>query len=266
MQSSEGYEMRDLFPITIGTLTLVLAAMSPAAANCKYSDKLSNEISVDGAKFVEVFATSGSLRVKGHSGSDDIVGVGKACTDDEDRLHEIEIVMERIGDHIQVIAAVPFEDDREEWRIGSLNLELDIPDSLPLVLSDSSGDLRVQSVKSLELTDSSGDIDVEDVAGEVLVHKDSSGDMDIRDSGDVTIRIDSSGDIVIENVESVLIGEDTSGDIRIRDVRGNVNIGNDTSGSITARNVGGNFVVNNDSSGEIHAQNIDGEVNIPRKD
>ena len=234
----------------------------PAEADC---NQLSERISVGDASSIEVLGTSGSLRITGYAGTDEVVAQGEACTDEDDRLAEIQILTERVGDRIRIIAAVPFEDEREEWRIGHLDLEVEVPDSLPLVVSDSSGDLRIRSVSSLQLTDSSGDVEIENVPGEVVVVVDSSGDLEIRDVGRVTIRIDTSGDIFVGKAESVSIGEDTSGDIEIRDVRGDVTIGNDTSGSISARNVGGNFEVTNDSSGDIHAQEIAGETRIPEQ-
>jgi len=256
--------MRDL--LWFAVVAMVLLCMSqPASADCRHKRQLANEIELDGAVAIEVLATSGWLKVEGVEGADRISARGEACSDDKDRVGEIEILMQRVGDRIQVIAAVPFEDERDEWRIGGLNLELRVPDSVPLTVSDSSGDLSIRSVSSLELTDSSGDINLEDIAGDVVVARDSSGDLDIRDAGDITIRIDSSGDIFVEDAASLTIDEDTSGNIRIRDIRGNVVIGRDTSGSINASGVGGNFGVAYDSSGEISVRNVAGEISIPEK-
>ncbi len=254
--------MRDLASFAVVVLGFFCVSQS-AFADCRHKRQLANEIELDGAVAIEVLATSGWLKIKGIDGADRIVGRGEACSDDKDRVGEIELVMQRVGDRIEVIAAVPFKDERDEWRIGGLNLELTVPDSVPLVVSDSSGDLSIRSVASLELTDSSGDVDLREIAGDVVVARDSSGDLDIRDSGDITIRIDSSGDIFVGNAASLTINEDTSGNIRIRDIRGNVVIGSDTSGSISASGIGGNFTVEKDSSGEIKTSNVAGEVNIP---
>jgi len=238
--------MRDLLWFAVVAMGL-LCMSQPASADCRHKRQLANEMELDGAVAIEVLATSGWLKVEGVEGADRISARGEACSDDKDRVGEIEILMQRVGDRIQIIAAVPFEDERDEWRIGGLNLELRVPDSVPLTVSDSSGDLSIRSVSSLELTDSSGDINLEDIAGDVVVAR------------------DSSGDIFVEDAASLTIDEDTSGNIRIRDIRGNVVIGRDTSGSINASGVGGNFSVAYDSSGEISVRNVAGEISIPEK-
>lgn len=253
-------------PLTFLALTIVFPTFAEAGW-CHHSQKLAEEFALDGVRQIEVIAVSGDLEIAGRGGLRRVRAGGVACVQRqyEDRLDEIEIAGERVGDTLRIVAEVPFGDDGE-GRIGGLDLVLDVPDNVPLRVTDTSGHLRIEDVAALELTDSSGNIRIERVAGSVHIDRDSSGDIDIRDSGEVVIDSDSSGDIDIVRSASVTIGRDSSGSIRARDVRGDVTIGRDSSGSIEVADVAGSFSVDQDTSGGIRYRGVGGAVRVPDDD
>ncbi len=252
--------------LAILTFSLVLAPAAQADW-CERSRELAREMSLDGIQRIEVVAVSGDLIVRGEPGLGRVKASGEACVrrEDADRLEEIRIVEEREGTTLRVIAEVPYIRG-EDWRIGGLDLEVVVPNDLPVSVTDTSGDAELEDLYSLELTDSSGDVTVRDIATSVHIDQDSSGDLDIRDVGDLSIDADSSGDIEILRAATVRIGKDSSGGIYVRDVAGDLLVGRDSSGSIDVANVGGNFTVERDTSGGIEYEDVLGQVRIPDDD
>ncbi len=249
---------------------LAISLLLPVAAYadwCAHSKDLAAEMSLDGVDAIEVLAVSGDLEITGSSNTRRVRATGRACTGAEgrDRIDEIAIREERVGGTLRIIADVPFIED-EDWRIGGLDLELDLPDNLPVRVTDTSGDIEIEDVYSVQLTDSSGDVTMRGVLASVHIERDSSGDLDIRDVGDVTIDVDSSGDIDVVRAGSVMIGKDSSGAIRVRDIVGDMKVGRDSSGPIEAVNVSGDFIVERDTSGGIRHRQVGGAVRIPEKD
>ena len=248
------------------SLCLISLSALPAAAGdwCSHSRDLSAEMDLRGVDRIEVLAVSGDLDIRGAAGLNRVSATGRACVDrkNRDRLDEIEIREERDGSLLRIIAHVPYRDD-DDWRIGGLDLTLEVPATLPMTVSDSSGDLAIGNVASLELTDSSGDIDLTDIPGGVFIARDSSGDIDMRDVGDVRIDIDSSGDIDVRRAASLMVGTDTSGSIEASDILGDVTVGTDTSGDVRVADVGGNFTVEQDTSGDIRHRRVAGTVSTP---
>jgi hypothetical protein len=257
-----------------------LAAIAlPAAAwegGCDAIADRQAEVDAAGAERVEVLAGAGDLQVTGRSGTQ-VHATGRACASDEDELARVQVRAERDGAVVRVVADIP-----RDTEDAYLDLRIDVPEGVPVRITDSSGDLRVRHVAALDLRDSSGDVEIEDVPGEVKV-EDSSGDVDIDDAigsvtledssgelyltsvGDTHVVSDSSGDIRISRAGAVRIDVDSSGEIVCRDVTGNVSVGEDSSGSIQVSNVGGDFTVNSDGSGDIEYADVAGSVSVPRR-
>ena len=235
-------------------------------SDCDFEDEFSNSIDVGDAVVIDVMALAGSLRITGEAGRDRIEGSGKGCAEKESQIKGMAIEMNRVGDRIEVITAIPRPYSESQWLNASIDLVLVIPDNIPLIVSDSSGDIEIENIASLQISDSSGDIEIHHVAGEIIVQRDSSGDIDISDTGPIVIRIDSSGDIDIESADSVTIDDDTSGSIYASNINGDVAIGTDTSGSITVRRISGSFTVGSDTSGGIRYRDVEGDVSLPYDD
>ena len=248
-------------------IALGLASLPASAARCKHTLERSAELELEGAGIVEIYALAGDLRVRGRDDLTAVKAKGEGCVSKTDMLAEAGITIRRTGDRIQVLTELPDTSDEGDGRwedeFAVMDLEIELPAGVGVVVHDSSGDLKVSHLASAEITDSSGRIQVEDIAGPVLIPQDSSGDIFMEHVGEVTIQVDSSGEIEIRDADAVTIANDTSGDIIVRDIRGSVLIGNDSSGGISARNVGGDLIVENDTSGGINYERVTGNVSLP---
>ena len=254
--------------LTLSTALGLALLSGPAAAGwCDHKGERKAVEDATGVGTVEIFARAGELRVEGRPGLTEVRARGDACAGRADMLEVLGITMQRTGDRLRVLVETPdnSEDGPREWRDHNaiMDLRVELPDSVAVIVHDSSGGMLLKNLGSVEVSDSSGDIEIDQVAGPVLVPRDSSGDIEMRGVGAVTIQVDSSGEIYIEDADSVTIANDTSGDIRLRRIQGNVLIGNDSSGTISVREVGGSFIVENDTSGGIRYREVAGSVSLP---
>lgn len=228
----------------------VLAIALPAAARAQNYDEPRNAtVPASGATVLKIDARAGLLRVTGRTDITEVRVRGTARASSKSLLADIKLEAERRGDEVTVRAVMPEMDDCCGWnREALLDLVIEVPAKLAVDIDDTSGDLTVESV-----------------AAKVRID-DKSGNIRVRDTGDVWIR-DTSGGIDIRGVKgSVDIEEDSSGEIEVDDVTGSVHVGRDSSGSIDVSRVGGDFVVDHDGSGSIDYDEVKGKVDIPRKD
>ena len=243
--------------IVIGLCAVLSAGCDIALArfDCSVTDDRQAALATPGATAIRVIARAGSLEIVGRSDLAEVRASGTACADTQARLDEVELLTRRDGD------AVVVETVTEH---GRLDLRLEVPHSLPLVVEDTSGLAVITDVAALHLTDGSGSLRIEQVDGDVSV-RDGSGSLDIeRVDGSVTIEEDGSGSVEIGNVAGdVRIEHDGSGSIDVTDVTGDVLIVEDGSGSIAVTDVGGSFRVSRDGSGAIRANRVRGEVSVP---
>ncbi len=251
--------------IAMSAVVVSLSASSPLAAadDCVHKAARSAGLDASGAKRIEIVARAGSLRVTGRAGAARLEAHGTACASDAKLLDQVQIKATREGTTLRVEAQVP----EGGWGLtggAALDLVVDLPDSLPLQVTDSSGPLQIRAVAALQLDDSSGEILVEDVRGDLRV-QDSSGEMTLAQiRGDVRIH-DSSGEIEVSHVGgSVDVEQDSSGGIRVTQVGGSVHVGQDSSGPIDVRDVGGDFSVEHDGSGGIRHSGVKGRVSLPK--
>lgn len=250
-------------------LAAVLAALpAPGVAlpglDCAYREPRDATVDAAGAKEIRIVARAGFLRVEGRSGLTEVRAQGTACADTESLLDQIRLSATRSGDRVRIEVEIP--ENRGFWdHDARLDLSMEVPDTVPLVVRDSSGPLELRGVASAEIEDSSGEMVILDVAGNLTVD-DSSGEIEIaRIGGSIRLQ-DSSGEIDIREVGgSVDIVQDSSGDIDIAGVGGNVLIRRDSSGGIDVRDVEGDFTVEHDGSGGIRHRNVKGAVQIPER-
>ena len=253
------------------------------AEDCKFTAERSGKISVAGAKRIEIRAGAGDLKVTGRHGAEEVSASGRACASTQALLDQVQLKVTRDGDVIHVDVQMP---DLSIITIGNtyatLDVEVDLPDNVPLLAVDSSGDARFQHVATADISDSSGDLTIEDVNGDLKVRdssgdleiervagnlqlEDSSGDIEVDDvRGDVTVYADSSGSMTLEHIgKDVHVIQDSSGDIDIVDVKNNVLIDSDSSGEVDVRKVGGNFTLSHKGSGDIKTADISGTISLP---
>lgn len=249
-------------------VALSLLSLPVHAASCKYQGEREVSESTTDLATVEIYARAGELRVRGSSSATAVRARGDACASREDMLAVMAITARRLPDRLQLLVEMPdiSGETNRAWRdqYAVMDLTVDLPDTVNLIVHDSSGGIEISNVASLELTDSSGDVEVDQVSGPVLIPKDSSGDLELRGVGAVTIQTDSAGDIYVDSADSVTIATDTSGDIRLKRIQGDVIVGTDSSGAILVEDVGGKFIVENDASGEIRYRRVAGAISLPK--
>ena len=253
------------------------------ADDCRVTAERTGQHAVAGAKRIAISARAGDLKIRGRQGASQVSARGTACASDQRLLDLIRIELRLDGEVLRVNALMPdiTADDAPHNAQASLDLVLDVPDNLPLELTDSSGDTEIDGIASLELTDSSGDLRISRVAGDLDIRdssgdlwvddvgknvklEDSSGDVSVEDvQGDVEVTADGSGSLEFDRVGSVKIERDGSGDIRIANVKGNARIDSDGSGDVNVRDVAGSFTLGGKGSGDVHVAEIKGAVSIP---
>ncbi len=268
MRTSMVYPIR-FWAMVLTGLLLYQFSTEAAADWCKFEKDINVTLDLASSETLAIKAAAGDLDVVGVSDSNQAVVTGKVCVSKEAWLEESSISTSS-GKHAEIAVDLPNTDGGwTNWgnNYASLDLRVEVPEDLSLEIKDSSGDVFLKNIASVEVHDSSGDIEIEDARGAVSIN-DSSGDIDIDTSeGDITIESDSSGDINANDINgSVLVMNDSSGDIEVSHVSNDVIVEKDSSGDISASDVGGDFRVIKDGSGSISSNDVMGEVQIPSKD
>lgn len=247
---------------------IALAAAIPAdpasAQSCSFTAERSATLPASGLQLARIGARAGSLRIEGRAGLTEIRVRGTACASSRELLEGIRLETRRVGNEGEVRVEMT-ELNGTSSVSRALDLVIEVPETLGLHVSDSSGDLEIRRVGGLTLEDSSGEVLIADVRGSLDL-TDSSGNVEVDGvRGDVRLR-DSSGDLDVRNVTgAVLVENDSSGDIDLADVGGDVEVANDSSGDIEVARVRGDFTVRRDSSGGIRSRDIAGNVQVPQR-
>ena len=226
---------------------------------CTHTAERSARLDAAGASRVEIDTGAGGLVVRGVDGAAELSVEGTACAYSESVLEDVRLTAVRRGDVLRVATEFP---DRLRGP-ARLDLEIELPATLPVYVDDGSGPVEISGVAELEIEDGSGPLVVSDVAGRVRID-DGSGEVEVsRVGGEVRIE-DGSGPIRVLGVGGdVVIEDDGSGEIEIRGVDGNVIVEEDGSGSISVRDVRGDFELLRDGSGSVDVD-VDGDVRLPR--
>lgn len=249
------------------------------AGACLHEAPRDASIVVDGATNIRVVAGAGSLDIIGKAGMSAVQAHGTACAAQESQLDGIRLIAERRGDTLWIESIF----DKSAMDLGNrgLSFTVELPDSLPLEVTDGSGGLTISGVGSLRLVDGSGGATIKGVHGDLTVN-DGSGGLEIADvqgsarigdgSGELTVRNvrgpvdieDGSGGLEIQEIRGNLSVEDGSGGVEIRQVIGNVRL-RDGSGGIGVDGVEGDLTVSEGGSGGIDVHDISGRIDIPKK-
>jgi len=243
----------------IALLALPLTAL--AWDDCKFAAERRGGIDTTGAERVEILARAGDLTVRPAAGPA-LGAAGRACASQQKFLDQTQLHVRREGNVIVVHVQTP--DDMSGIGIfyAYLDLQVVVPEGLPVVITDSSGDMSLEGVRVVRVTDSSGDILARRLPADVEI-EDSSGDIRVEDAAGSVRVSDSSGDIVIRGANSVHVPQDSSGDMSIERITGNVLIDQDSSGDVNVSEVGGNVELRADGSGQVRVVDVKGTVRLP---
>ncbi len=206
-------------------------------SDCIVSEQLSLEFDLRQATRIKLEAGAGSLIIQ-PGATDSTVSInGTACARSHEDLQKIKLRSNIIGGELIITAEAPVS--------GKFDLIVSVPDSLPIDVSDSSGDVLVEDlVNDVYIRQGSGNLNIREITGSIRLN-DGSGNIGVRGiSGDVVIDRDGSGNIGIERVGgSVIVHEDGSGNIDVRQVQGDFILERDGSGSVFFSDVAGRIVL-----------------------
>ena len=241
---------------------LLLAAPLAAQSRGEVGEERSDAIRVGRADRIVVEARAGDLRIVGRDDLDEVRVRSRARASSRDLLRLVELRTERSGDGVLVRVVMP-----DDWRDGewaSLDLEIELPRGARLEVADGSGDVDIRDVGDVRLGDGSGDVYLERVGALRLT--DGSGDVRARGvGGDVELN-DGSGGVLLEDVRgTVTVAGDGSGELQVRGVEGSVRVGSKGSGDVVVERVRGDFVVESKSSGDIRHRDVGGRVELPSR-
>lgn len=253
--------------LTLGAFAVIAL---PPLAGCRLrrldltADRTA-DVPMAGVRVIVIQSGAGWLRVEGHPGYTEMRARGIAHASTPALLARVRLSVQRSGDTLYVAGSTPM-DATSIGQPAALDLTLDIPASVPLDVTDASGETVVRNVGALRLsTAGTGGVQVDGVDGAVQV-TDGPGDLEISNvRGDVRID-DSSGDIYISNVRgSIDIPRDGAGEIQAADVTGSVHVGEKSSGEVSARDVGGDLTVEATGSGLVEYHDVKGRVALPAR-
>jgi hypothetical protein len=229
--------VKGIFMLRLIVLATFVAVSSTAAAG-DYTEVRDLKLDAAGLDTFIIDAGAGSLDVTGVDGLRHIEVrativvrkiIGKG----------MKLSLEQDGEAAKLVAGF----DNRFWGSGSnsrIDLELQVPGSMALVIDDGSGSMAIADVAAaVRIDDGSGSIDVRRVGS--LHINDGSGSIDVRAAdGDVYVD-DGSGSITIDAVGGSVTIDDGSGGIRVSDVAKDLIILDDGSGSVTYTDVRGRF-------------------------
>jgi len=267
------------------TVALFSFIWAPAIADpCAFSSDRSANFTGT-IKRVVISAEAGNLKVLGNRGGG-VNATGRACASSEGALARITLESRRELDTVYLTVTIggAMSDLFSFNRYATLDLEVTVPNSAQVNITDTSGDIELRDVGSSAVVDQSGDLLVTNIKGDLEISdeagdtrvvsvggnvrlKDGSGNIEIEDiRGDVRIAQDTSGDISMVKVGGTAdVVEDGAGNIVIREITNNVIVGKDGSGDINVSEVGSDFIVSTDSTGSILHDHVRGSVHIPAK-
>ncbi len=164
-----------------------------------------------GATTVRISARAGYLHIQGRPGITEVRAQGTAHASNNDVLKQVQLVVKRTGDVVEVTVVTPDQSGGGWFTNGfgnnsaSLDLTVEVPTTIPLDVEDGSGDTIIRGTGTVKLNDGSGNIDIDGVIGDLSVD-DGSGDITARNvRGKVTLT-DGSGNVKLSNVGSVISG------------------------------------------------------------
>jgi hypothetical protein len=259
------------FRIAAAAALIVAASFIPTKAKAyeDYTSPRNADVNAAGARSIRIEAEGGILKVEGRAGITQVRIRGTAVSNRRNLLDDIKLIAERRGDEVFIKADIPDDDGYWNRRRDNdqmmLDLIIEVPNSIPLDVSDGSGEAEFLNTAALEFSDGSGEIRIRGGRGDVRI-SDGSGSI-IIEGVQGTVRVsDGSGSIRARDVTGdFIVREDGSGDINVSSIGGTMRVENDGSGSIDVDRVAGDFVVDSDGSGSISFDTVKGRVRIPEK-
>ncbi|WP_329742611.1 DUF4097 family beta strand repeat-containing protein [Dyella sp. A6] len=253
--------------LVLALLLLPLTAL--AASPCTYSSPRTLKLDLAGIHGVRVDVGSQNVHVHGSGNVTGLQLDGRACASDKASLDKLRVTSRRDGD--QLIIEVG---QRSGWfnmsLFGSsyayLDVNLQLPASMPVTLEVGSGDADATGLQQLVGHVGSGDLHVHDLAG-TLTASVGSGDIVADHIGGLDMHAVGSGDVKVRDVRGeASVGSLGSGDVKLEEIGGSVHVGSLGSGDLTVRDVQGDLSLDTRGSGDVDYSGIKGKTSVPRGD
>jgi hypothetical protein len=247
---------------------LALLPLAAAAGECKYSAPRNLHDDLAGIRRVQIELHSHDLHLVGVGNGGGLQFNGRACASSQSALDNLQVTSRREGDQliIDIGGHSTFNVGLFGVSYAYLDLQAQLPSSMPVSLHTGSGDAYVTGLAQLDAQTGSGDLHVDHIGGEVSVTA-GSGDVELSDVGSVRAGSVGSGDLKVHNVrDGVNVGNVGSGDVTVEHVGGSVHVDTIGSGDVNAKDVRGDLIVAAKGSGDVTHSNIGGRVSVPHED
>lgn len=254
------------------SILIAVALLAPlpafAASECKYEAPRNLQADLAGVRGVQIEVHSQDVHVNGGVSVQGLTVHGRACASDKALLDGLQVTQRREGD--QLIISADSNNRMGFHMFGSsytsLELNVQLPASMPLTVEVGSGDADVTGVQQLQSHVGSGDLHVKQIAGTVSASV-GSGDVDIADVGSLSLGSVGSGDARVETVHGdVSLGSVGSGDVTLRGIGGSVHADTLGSGDLNVHEVAGDLHLGAKGSGDVDYSGIKGKVSVPHDD
>lgn len=255
--------MRRLF-----SLVLLLVPLAAYAAPCKFEAPRNMQLDLAGVRAVQIEVHSQTLHLTGSESAKGLALDGRACASEQAALAGLTVSQRRAGD--QLLLDVGGDNDVMHGLFGSsyatLEVNVQLPASLPVTVRVGSGDAVVSGVQQLQSQVGAGDLHVRHVAATFDASV-GSGDIDATDIGSLQLGSVGAGDFKAAGIKGdARVGSIGSGDVTLRGVSGSVHADTLGSGDLTVSDVGGDFSLGAKGSGDVSHSGVKGKVSVPRDD
>jgi Putative adhesin len=248
------------------TAALLLAPLTAFAAPCKFEAPRNLQLDLAGVRAVQIELHSQNLHLTGSEGAKGLTLNGRACASDSATLDHLTVTQRRDGD--QLLIDIGGENRFTFNLFGNsyayLDVNVQLPPSVPVTLSVGSGDAEVSGLQQLQSVVGSGDLHVRQVSGKFGASV-GSGDIDAHDIGSLELGSVGSGDFKAEGVRGdAKVGSVGSGDVVLRKIGGAVHADTLGSGDFSVSDVTGDFTLGAKGSGDVNHSGVKGKVSVPK--
>jgi len=248
---------------------LLVPAAAFAAAPCKYHAPRNMQINLAGVQAVQIDVHSHNLHLNATDATaPKLIVTGHACSSDNAVMNSLQVTQKLVGN--QLLIDIGGDRQAPSNLFGSsyayLDINMQLPASLPVALRVGSGNATVNGVRQLQSQVNAGDLHVRRVSGKYTASV-GAGDIDASDIGSLEITSVGSGDVKIEGIKGdVKIGSIGSGDVLLRRVGGSVHADTLGSGDLNVKDVDGSFSLGAMGSGDVTHSRVKGKLSLPRDD
>lgn len=247
---------------------LLTPSLANAADRCAFEAPRNAALDLTGVRTLVIGLGPYDLHLNGTPSTTAQVR-GHACASSRAGLDALQVTQHREGDRL-ILGTEPAS---THWTINlfgassyaNLDLQVDVPATLPVELNIGSGDADVANVVQLGASVGSGNLRVKGVRGHFDIDV-GSGDIKADDVGETHVKAIGSGDFSVNRVRGdIRIDSIGSGDADLRAIGGSVDVKSVGSGDLSVNGVAHDLHVAHVGSGDVDHMAVAGRVDIPKE-